>query len=490
MRALSLSLVLACLLSLLLTPVVRRLALRLGALDPFSARKVVALRPIPRLGGLAVALSFYLTLTVLWLSGSVLTRATLASDTPVLTIVIGSVPILLIGALDDLRGLRALPKLTVEILVGLGLWLSGLRIEATALLGLDLMRLPPSLAAALSCALTLAWLVGVMNATNLIDGLDGLAGGVALFALATTAVAALLRGDLLLALLVVALFGAVVGFLFFNLQPASIFLGDAGSLFLGYLLAATAIWSVRKAATTVLLVCPAVALGLPLLDTSLTISRRLLSGRPLMQGDRDHVHHRLRGRFGTRRAVLLLYAICATFSALALAMLLGGQGASRLALLAAALFALALGYSLGYLRGGPRGLWQALRRRRQTQRVLRAVMDFASRAAHARDGVALSSELSALSADLGFSVRIVIPPPADASDPSASPTDAVTYPIGHDQRVVAQLIVHAAEPDLSRSPDGIAGAAGPDTQALLQLLCDLLGPIVARLPPPAQAPRT
>ena len=99
MRALSLSLVLACLLSLLLTPVVRRLALRLGALDPFSARKVVALRPIPRLGGLAVALSFYLTLTVLWLSGSVLTRATLASDTPVLTIVIGSVPILLIGAL-------------------------------------------------------------------------------------------------------------------------------------------------------------------------------------------------------------------------------------------------------------------------------------------------------------------------------------------------------------------------------------------------------
>ena len=470
MRALALSLVLSALLALILTPLVRGLALRLGALDPFSARKLLSPRPIPRMGGLAVALSFYATLAALWLAGSVLTRATLAADTPVLTIVVGSLPILLIGVLDDLRGLNALPKLSVEVTVSIGLWLAGLRIEPMHLLGLSpadsqvLVAGWPMWVSALSCLLTVAWLVGVMNATNLIDGLDGLAAGVAFFALSTTAVAAVLRGDLLLALVVCALAGAVLGFLFYNRQPASIFLGDAGSLFLGYLLAATAIWSVRKAATAVLLVGPAVALGLPLLDTSLTISRRLLSGRPLMQGDGDHVHHRLRGRFGTRRAVFLLYAVCAVFSGLALLMLLGGRTHSRLGLGLSVVFAGGLGYGLGYLRGGPRGLWQALRRRAKTQAMLSAISGASQRAAAAQDLAALAAELAPVGTRLGLALSLQ--PTTDAT----TQPDAERYPIGQGQEVLAHLLVT----DRQTPPT-------PDEQALLQLLSDLLAPTVSRL---------
>lgn len=471
MRALSLSLVLSAILALLLTPLVRRLALRLGALDAFSARKLALSRPIPRLGGLAVALSFYLTLSLLWAAGSVLTRATLASETPVLMILLAGLPILFIGALDDLRGLQALPKLSVEIAVSLGLWLAGLRIEPTLLLGLSAADpswlATPLLHQSLSCLLTLLWLVGVMNATNLIDGLDGLAGGVALFALATTAIAAVVRGDLLLALIACALAGAVAGFLFYNRQPASIFLGDAGSLFLGYLLAATAIWSVRKAATAVLLVGPAVALGLPLLDTSLTISRRLLAGRPLLRGDGDHVHHRLRGRFGTRRAVFLLYLVCAVFSGLALLMLLGNRTHSRLGLGLAVVFALALGYGLGYLRGGPRGLWQALRRRKKTQDLLAAISLTATRAAAAGDLATMSAELAPVEQRLEIALSLQ---PAPASP--AGIADGEHYPIGQGQSVLGYLVVQRR-----------TTPATPDEQALLQLLSDLLAPSLAHLPP-------
>lgn len=474
MRALSLGLVLSALVALILTPLVRALALRLGALDPFSARKLVAPRPIPRMGGLAVALSFYVTLAVLWLAGSVLTRATLSADTPVLMIVLGSLPILLVGVLDDLRGLRALPKLSVEVSVSIGLWLAGLRIEPTHLLGLSSAADPvavvgsPLLVGLFSCLLTVAWLVGVMNATNLIDGLDGLAGGVAFFALSTTAVAALLRGDLLLALLACSLAGAVLGFLFYNLQPASIFLGDAGSLFLGYLLAATAIWSVRKAATAVLLVGPAVALGLPLLDTSLTISRRLLAGRPLMQGDGDHVHHRLRGLLGVRRAVWLLYGVCAVFSGLALAMLLGGKTTARVALVLSAVFALALGWALGYLRSGPRGLWQAVRQRRQTRDRLAAIYGTVQQAGQATDLAALNHALAALGNRLGVRLHVTEPLP-----PETMPSEE-SHPIGADQEVLAQLHVT----DRGRP-------ATPDEQALMQLLADLLAPTLLRLRQPA-----
>lgn len=459
MKALVAGAVLAFLLALLLTPLVRRLALQVGALDPFSARKVLSAPSVPRLGGLGVAAAFYLTVALLWILRSSLTRATLAADTPVLAILLGGLPILAVGAVDDLRGLQALPKLIVETLVSLALWGLGLRV----LPGLGEALLGPQLAAVLSCLLTVLWLVGVMNATNLIDGLDGLASGVALFALVSTAVAALWRGDLLLALLAWVLAGSVLGFLVYNIRPASIFLGDAGSLFLGYLLAATAVWSVRKAATAVVLIFPLVALGLPLLDTSLTISRRLLSGWPITQGDRDHVHHRLRGRFGVGRAVYILYAVCAVFSALSLTMLLGGRQAARLALGGAVLFALTLAYLAGYLRGGPHGLWSALHNRRRNRQLLHELDALHDRLATARTPAELSALVVGLGTRFGHPLSLV---------GTEATTDAATtrYPIGAGQQVHGYLRVAAPE-----------AALGPDEQTLLQLLCDLMAPALGRM---------
>ena len=484
MRALALGFLMALLLSLLLTPAVRRLALWLGALDPFSARKVLAPSAVPRLGGLGIAAAFYVVVGVLWLLGSTVARATLHPATPVGWILLGGVPILGLGAIDDLYGLRALPKLLVQLAVGGLLWGAGLRVLGTSSPGgsgsIELYGV-------LSFVVTVAWLIGVVNAVNLIDGLDGLASGVALFALGTTTVAALLRGDVLLALLTGTLAGAVLGFLRFNWTPASIMMGDTGSLFLGYLLATTSIWSVRKSATAVLVVFPVVALGLPLLDTSLTISRRLLAGRPVMQADRDHVHHRLLGQgLPVRRAVLLLYGVCAVFALLSLGMVLGERGSGRWLLGAAAGFALLVAYALGYLRGGSQGLWAALRKRRRTQALLRELDATAVelQAAHEVAQVVGSVERFAAALKRPLRLRLQAPPELFASAASDdSPSDATTtagkppdqrpltrYPVGTRAAVLAHLELPLPESDLS-----------PDERTLIQLLCDLLAPALVRL---------
>ncbi len=481
MRALALGFLMALLLSLLLTPAVRRLARWLGALDPFSARKVLAPSAVPRLGGLGIAAAFYVVMGVLWLLGSTVARATLHPATPVGWILLGGVPILALGAVDDLYGLRALPKLAVQLAVGGLLWSAGLRVLGTSSPGGSI-----ELYGVLSFVVTVAWLIGVVNAVNLIDGLDGLASGVALFALGTTTVAALLRGDLLLALLTGTLAGAVLGFLRFNWTPASIMMGDTGSLFLGYLLATTSIWSVRKSATAVLVVFPVVALGLPLLDTSLTISRRLLAGRPVMQADRDHVHHRLLGQgLPVRRAVLLLYGVCAVFAVLSLGMVLGERGSGRWLLGAAAGFALLVAYSLGYLRGGSQGLWAALRKRRRTQALLRELDTTAVELQTAREVAQAVGSVERFAAALNRPVRLRLqaPPALAASAPSAyavananaSPTPAgappvTRYPVGTRAAVLAYLELPLPESDLS-----------PDERTLIQLLCDLLAPTLVRL---------
>lgn len=467
MRALISGCLLALFFAVVLTPLVRRLALRLRALDSFSARKLLAPPVTPRLGGLAIAGAFYLTLLLLWLWGSVLTRATLSSDTPVFGILLGGLPILMVGAVDDVRGLRALPKLLCEIAVAIFLYAIGLRIELAnpAHFGPAASVLMP----AMSVVLTVAWLVGVTNAMNLIDGLDGLAAGVALFAMGTTAVAALLRGDLLLGLLAVVLSGALIGFLVFNWSPASIFMGDTGSLFLGYLLSTTAIWSVRKAATAVLVVLPVVALGLPLLDISLTVSRRLLAGRSILQADRDHVHHRLLGRgLEVRRAVLFLYAVCAVFSGLALLMLLGGATTARIALSAAIVFALGLGYFLGYLRRGRDGLGRAYSDRRQTKAILLSIsrLEAALKSCTSTDEIRL--RLREFSALLPHAVELVLS--TEAAPPEAENAPPTSLPVGSGQQVFGRLVVEVPSAQLSS-----------DERTLLQLLSDLVGQTLGRL---------
>jgi UDP-GlcNAc:undecaprenyl-phosphate GlcNAc-1-phosphate transferase len=186
---------------------------------------------------------------------------------------------------------------------------------------------------------------------NLIDGLDGLAGGVALVAVITTFLVSLQRGHPLMMLFSSALAGAIVGFLFYNFNPASIFMGDTGSMFLGFVLAATAMQTNQKASTAVAVLIPAIALGLPIMDTLLAIGRRAMRGRPLFQADREHIHHKLLDRgLSHRQAVLSLYGLCALLGGAALVLTYASSGQSAALLIVLALLSFVFLRSLGYVR--------------------------------------------------------------------------------------------------------------------------------------------
>ena len=243
---------------------------------------------ILRLGGVGIALSFLLM--VLILMNLDLTQTLSASwKKESLVLLLGGLATFSLGLTDDLRNLPARYKLLGQFVIALLPVLFGLRIEKVLLpfyvngIDLGIFGIP----------LTLFWVVGMMNAFNLIDGLDGLSGGIAGIALGVLTYLSLMQGKYFLALLCIALIGAVLGFLVFNKPPASIFMGDSGSLFLGYMLANLSIWAVQNPENTQINLVPLLILAIPLLDTTFSIFRRYLKGIPFYSADRDHLHHRL-----------------------------------------------------------------------------------------------------------------------------------------------------------------------------------------------------
>jgi UDP-GlcNAc:undecaprenyl-phosphate GlcNAc-1-phosphate transferase len=298
-------------LSLVLTPIVRDLARKRGWLDrPDRERKLHA-QPVPRLGGVAIAISYVLA------CGFVLVAPyrSVPFDLPtVLPKALALLPaaglVFLVGLLDDFLNLKAWQKLTGQVVAAVLAYQAGFGVFS--LQGIEF-------APWLSLLVTVAWLVGCSNAFNLIDGLDGLAAGVGLFATLTTLVAALTQGNLELALVTVPLAGSLVGFLRYNFNPASIFLGDSGSLLVGFLLGCYgAVWS-QKAATILGITAPLMAMAIPLLDTALSIVRRFLRHQPIFGADNRHIHHRLLAQgFTPRRAALVLYAMCGIAAGLSL----------------------------------------------------------------------------------------------------------------------------------------------------------------------------
>lgn len=286
----------------LLTPLVRNLSHRFGFLDlPDHARKTHT-RPIPRVGGIAIAVSYAATFGLLALApfrGAPVAQQNLALVWKLLP---AAAVVFFTGLLDDIRGLKPWQKLLGQGAAACLAYWSGVRVTTAA--GL---HLGPSAGMAVS----IVWLVGCTNAFNLIDGMDGLASGVGLFATLTTLVAALLGRDLALAVATAPLAGCLLGFLRFNFNPASIFLGDCGSLLIGFLLGSYAVvWS-QKSATALAVTAPLMAMAIPLLDTGLSIVRRFLRHKPIFSADRDHIHHHLLNRGLTpRRVALLLYATC------------------------------------------------------------------------------------------------------------------------------------------------------------------------------------
>ncbi|MGH9661389.1 MAG: MraY family glycosyltransferase, partial [Bryobacteraceae bacterium] len=298
--------------ALALTPLVRNLFLRAGLVDhPDQHRKTHA-RPIPRVGGISIAVAYaaaFLLLMATPLSGGAL----LADHLPLVWKLLPAAGLVFAtGLVDDLAGLRPRQKLAGLAAAAIAAWWAGARI--TAIAGVGLGDAP-------SLALTLVWLVGCANAFNLIDGVDGLAAGIGLFATLTSLVAALLHGNWALALATAPLAGALLGFLRYNFNPASIFLGDCGSLLIGFLLGCYGVLWSQKSATLLGMTAPLMVMAIPIADVLLSIARRFLSHQPIFGADRGHIHHRLLDRGLTPKVVALtLYAVCglgAVFSLLA-----------------------------------------------------------------------------------------------------------------------------------------------------------------------------
>jgi UDP-GlcNAc:undecaprenyl-phosphate GlcNAc-1-phosphate transferase len=218
--------------------------------------------------------------------------------------------ILLLGVWDDIRGLNAWWKLSVQALVGAMLWQAGLRVEEMSVLGH-----PLSLGMA-SLPLTMLWVAACVNALNLIDGLDGLAAGVGFFAAVALFGNAMLDGNPLLVLFASAIAGSLLGFLSYNFSPALIFMGDSGSMTIGYVFASAALWSYAKRSTALALLLPVLALGVPLFDTGFAFTRRLVNGKSPFSSDRKHIHPRLvDAGLSHRTTVLLLYLVCILLTA-------------------------------------------------------------------------------------------------------------------------------------------------------------------------------
>lgn len=297
----------------LLIPLVTRLAYKLGRVDVPDARKVHTV-PIPRLGGIAIFLGFGVAvLAVEWLFTGVL----FPRSGPFLGLFIGATMIFFLGIADDLKPLPAKFKLLVQIAAAAVAVYFGVRIDFLSHPGGGLILLAPAVA----YGLTIFWLVGITNTINLIDGLDGLAGGVSLIAASTTALIAWQTHQPTIALLALALMGATIGFLRYNWNPARIFMGDSGSLFLGFTLAALSVVGLLKLLATAALLVPVLILGVPIFDTAFAIARRAWNRVPIFSPDRGHLHHRLLGLgLSQRRTVIIIYGICLLLGGSALAL--------------------------------------------------------------------------------------------------------------------------------------------------------------------------
>ncbi|MDQ6826262.1 MAG: undecaprenyl/decaprenyl-phosphate alpha-N-acetylglucosaminyl 1-phosphate transferase [Candidatus Eremiobacteraeota bacterium] len=313
------------------TPLICRLATHVGMLDVTDARRVHE-NPTPRIGGIAVYLGFSFALfSVL---GFALERAGFFHDIEdihkLLGLLFGGTLILGVGLWDDIMTMRPRNKFLAQFLVASISMLYGFIIPfINNPFSGDLIYIPTYV----GIPLTLVWYLGMMNAINFIDGLDGLLAGVTAISGLFLFAIALLHHHSVVALVVISLAGGALGFLPYNFNPARIFLGDAGSLFIGYVFATVSIIGVSKVAISISLLVPLLVLALPILDTAAAILRRIWTGRRITEADRGHFHHQLIFRYGlnVRQAVLLIYAVCFILGAVAVILSGGLHGFTKLA---------------------------------------------------------------------------------------------------------------------------------------------------------------
>lgn len=288
---------LALIISLLATPLVSKLAFKLGAVDRPDKRKVHS-RLMPRLGGLAIYLGFTVTMLV---TGEV--------SQSMQGLLLGGSVIVLIGVLDDIRDIAPRVKLLGQIAaavvaVGFGIQVDFISSPFGGIIELNWFNIPWGI------PLTILWVVGITNAVNLIDGLDGLAGGLSAIAALTLAVIGWREGSPEIVLPALILAASTMGFLRYNFYPAKIFMGDSGSMFLGYTLACLSVIGLAKTATVVSVFIPILILGIPIFDTLFAIIRRYINNQPIFKADKEHLHHRLLAiGLSHRQTVMVIYGV-------------------------------------------------------------------------------------------------------------------------------------------------------------------------------------
>jgi len=309
----ALLLVVAAACTLLFTPVYIRIAQRLNWVDRPRGRHQHA-RATPTMGGIVVFLPVFAGALIALATDNLVGEKLREGRMHVLALLGCTAITMLLGVIDDRRAVRPRVKLLVQFLIAVAAVVLGFRVEAITLPWLESLVIPSYVGIALS----ILWIVGITNAINLTDGLDGLAAGVCLLAAGINTLVAIWLGNHTMAVMMVLLTGALLGFLRYNFHPARVFLGDTGALALGVFLALASLRSAQKAHTAVMILVPLFALGYPIIDTMLAIARRSMKGQPLFSSDRDHIHHRLleRGHKPSAAAIriyflsLLLCLLC------------------------------------------------------------------------------------------------------------------------------------------------------------------------------------
>lgn len=312
------------------TPVVRIFAKNIGAIDVPKDNRRMHNTPIPRLGGLAIFLGFVVSVL---LFGNV--------DAQMRAILLGAVILVVVGVIDDITPLKPLVKFAGQIIAALIPVLNGVKVYSVANPFVDYAYINLE---AWSIPLTVIWIVAIINAVNFIDGLDGLAVGISSIASISLLTVAALVSEPHIAVVMAALAGACIGFMPFNINPAKIFMGDTGSMFLGYILATISIQGMFKFYAIVSFIVPFMVLGLPILDTAFAIIRRLMKGQSPLVADRGHIHHRLIDMgFNQKQSVAILYALSAILGLSAV--ILTTSGEVKITILAIA-FVLAIMFGL------------------------------------------------------------------------------------------------------------------------------------------------
>ncbi len=329
-----LSMAVGFLLSFVSVPIVRIFAFKYGAVDVPRDNRRMHTVPIPRMGGLSIYFGFLVSYLCF----------TPTIEFKDIGILIGGTILVVVGIIDDKYALKASVKLIFQLLAAIIPVIMGLRIDFITNVNI-FSKGTVMMLGVLSVPITIIWIIGLTNALNLIDGLDGLAGGIASISAASLMIVSLSAGRYEMLIPLAAIAGATMGFLPFNVNPAKIFMGDTGALFLGYMLACFSVSGFFKSFAAISFLIPFIVLGLPIFDTSFAILRRISKGKPIMAPDRSHLHHKLvDAGFSQRQAVGILCSITGLLSLTAIVLATEGYKRAVIMLIVSVIYCFAVKY--------------------------------------------------------------------------------------------------------------------------------------------------